>query len=311
MWSEDYRPREFCDVMGHESVIQNLITVLKYGNKNIQNMLLLGASSVGKTTILKCIIKEYYDDTHFDSVLMLNASDDRGINTMRTKIKTFVSTKSYNKHRKLVIFDDIENMSTDTQFALRRIIESYADNARFIMTTSVLNRIIPSLYSRCIILRLHSMTPRNIKPLLIKHSLEYVANDPILFEEITDLLKCDIRRILTFLQLYSYKSSISKDDLYHFVFNISYADYSTLQNHLLSNEKDPRVFLDFFTSIQINVSQILHICFHALNNLKSNINRISLLSEVEDKYTTVNHIGSKMFIYEICLILALDSSFKS
>merc|ERR1719262_74163 len=156
-WVEKYRPQSLADMSGHEDIIR---TIQRMMDRNqLPHMLLHGPAGTGKTSMVLALAKTMYKTKFKAMTLELNASDARGIDVVREQIKTFVSVKqlfnsgSTEGQPKLVILDEADNMTQAAQFALRRMIEQYAPNARFILICNYSSKIIPALQSRCTKLR--------------------------------------------------------------------------------------------------------------------------------------------------------------
>jgi replication factor C small subunit len=139
MFVEKYRPRTFDDVIGlHESI------KVATGSGEIPHFLFSGSPGTGKTTIAHIIINMLGCE-----VLMLNASDENGINIMRGKVKNFASTKSTDGKIKIIFLDEADALTPEAQFALRNLMEKYYQNCRFILTCNFVNKILEALQSRC------------------------------------------------------------------------------------------------------------------------------------------------------------------
>jgi replication factor C subunit 3/5 len=159
-WVEKYRPSSLQELLSHEDIVRTVERMME--RKQLPHMLLHGPPGTGKTSTITALAKTMYKEKYKSMTLELNASDDRGISVVRDQIKTFVSVKTLfgsatssgdGGNPKLVILDEADNMTQTAQFALRRMIEQYADNARFVMICNYSSKIIPALQSRCTKLR--------------------------------------------------------------------------------------------------------------------------------------------------------------
>ncbi len=141
LWVEKYRPTTLDGYVGNEVIKNKIEDYLKQGS--IQNLLLHGVAGTGKTTLAKLLVKNIDCD-----YLYINASDERGIDTIRDKIIPFASSMSFNDI-KIVILDEADYITPQAQATLRNTMESFSGNTRFILTCNYLERIISPLQSRC------------------------------------------------------------------------------------------------------------------------------------------------------------------
>ena len=141
LWVEKYRPQVLEDYVGNEVIKNKIADYLKEGS--IQNLLFHGVAGTGKTTLAKLIAKNLNCD-----LLYINASDERGIDTIRDKIIPFASTMGF-KDIKIIILDEADYLTPQTQATLRNTMETFSRSTRFILTCNYLERIISPLQSRC------------------------------------------------------------------------------------------------------------------------------------------------------------------
>ena len=148
LWTEKYRPESISQIVGQESFKLDAENWIQLGD--MPNLLLFGTAGVGKTAAGLALAKDMLDDLFDVNFLELNASDDRKLETVRTKIKEFVSQGKIGQVPfRIILLDEVDGMTSDAQNALKRIIERYESNARFIFTANDRSRIIYPLQSRC------------------------------------------------------------------------------------------------------------------------------------------------------------------
>ena len=149
-WIEKYRPTKLNDIVEHEDIIDSLKVFIQ--KKCLPHLLFYGPSGTGKTSTITACAKELYGKYYTFMVMELNASNDRGIEVVRNKIKQFVTAKNvYLKDDmfKLVILDETDAMTADAQAILRQVIEKYIKNTRFCLICNYIQNIDPALQSRC------------------------------------------------------------------------------------------------------------------------------------------------------------------
>ena len=148
-WIEKYRPLHLQDVVGNEEAVGRLNAIAEMGN--LPNIILTGPPGTGKTTSVLCLARQMLGDAVGDAVLELNASDARGIDVVRSKIKMFAQKKvtlPFGRH-KLIILDEADAMTASAQQALRRTMEIYSSTTRFALACNVSSKIIEPIQTRC------------------------------------------------------------------------------------------------------------------------------------------------------------------
>lgn len=159
-WVEKYRPRVLADVVGNDGAVESLRRIAAGGN--MPHLILTGLPGIGKTSSVHCLARELLgndDKLLKEAVLELNASDDRGIETVRNSIKQFAQKKvnlPQGRH-KIIILDEADSMTSGAQQALRRTMEIYSNSTRFVFACNMSNKIIEPLQSRCAILRFNKL----------------------------------------------------------------------------------------------------------------------------------------------------------
>ncbi|GMM36764.1 replication factor C subunit 4 [Saccharomycopsis crataegensis] len=152
-WVEKYRPKVLKDVVGNPDTISRLKVIAKDGN--MPHVIISGLPGIGKTTSIHCLAHELLGTSYSEAVLELNASDDRGIDVVRNKIKQFAQKKVQlppGRH-KIIILDEADSMTPGAQQALRRTMEIYSNTTRFAFACNQSSKIIEPIQSRCAILR--------------------------------------------------------------------------------------------------------------------------------------------------------------
>lgn len=161
IWVEKYRPDKVADIVGQDQVVERLKGYVSAGN--LPNMLFVGRPGVGKTTAVLALSKELFSGNWRVNFLELNASDERGIDVVRGKIKDFARTKPIGGDFKIIFLDEADALTRDAQQALRRTMEKYSGTCRFILSGNYSSKIIEPIQSRCALFRFKSLEKKDIK----------------------------------------------------------------------------------------------------------------------------------------------------
>ncbi|KAJ4823847.1 Subunit of heteropentameric Replication factor C (RF-C) [Turnera subulata] len=161
-WVEKYRPTKVADIVGNEDAVSRLQVIARDGN--MPNLILSGPPGTGKTTSILALAHELLGPNYKEAVLELNASDDRGIDVVRNKIKMFAQKKVTlppSRH-KIVILDEADSMTSGAQQALRRTMEIYSNSTRFALACNTSSKIIEPIQSRCALVRFSRLSDQEI-----------------------------------------------------------------------------------------------------------------------------------------------------
>ncbi|KAI3651810.1 hypothetical protein MP228_003113 [Amoeboaphelidium protococcarum] len=208
-WVEKYRPRNIDEVSSQEEVVSVLKSTIE--SKNLPHLLFYGAAGTGKTSTILALCRQVFGHDFKSRVLELNASDERGINVIRKKVKDFARTTLHSSDHntvkdsmppyKIVILDEADSMTSDAQNALRRTMETYSKQTRFCLICNYVSRIIEPLASRCAKFRfkpLDSVSATNrLKYIAAK---ENVQVEDSVYSWLITMSEGDLRRAITFMQ---------------------------------------------------------------------------------------------------------------
>jgi len=227
LWVEKYRPQVLNDVFGQTSIVKRLKSFVK--NKNLPHLLFSGPAGTGKTTSAMCIARELYSDNWQMNFMETNASDERGIDVVRGKIKDFARTMPLGDvNFKVILLDEADSLTKDAQHALRRTMEKYATTCRFILDCNYSSKIIDPIQSRCAVFRFKPLTePSVIEYLKEVSEKEGLKSEGNALSAVYQVSQGDLRKALNILQSCG---SVSKTINESLVFEVaSYAQPKELE----------------------------------------------------------------------------------
>ena len=161
IWTEKYRPKNLDEVVGQKHVTERLKSYVRSGS--MPHLLLTGPAGTGKTTCSLALAREFFGDNWRGNFIELNASDERGIDVVRGKIKEFARTAPIGADFKIIFMDEADALTSDAQAALRRTMEKYSGICRFILSCNYSSKIIDPIQSRCAVMRFKPLTQEDIK----------------------------------------------------------------------------------------------------------------------------------------------------
>ena len=215
MWVEKYRPIKLDDIVNQREIIESLKNLMKEPAE-MPHLLFTGPAGVGKTTTALCMSRQLLGEDWKRDTLELNASDERGIKMVRERVKEFAAvikirtTESDERKFRIIMLDEADEMTSEAQTALRRIIEDSSETTRFVIICNYLSQIIEPIQSRCAIFRFKRIEKETIenhlKWLCKKEGIKY---DDKAISQIFDSTNGDLRHSINVLQSASVMGSIS------------------------------------------------------------------------------------------------------
>jgi replication factor C small subunit len=215
IWTEKYRPQQFKDVRGQEHIVSKLEAFVK--EQNMPHVLFAGPAGVGKTTLSLVLAKTFFGDEWRENFLELNASDERGIDVVRNKVKDFARTKALGDVPfKIIYLDECDALTKEAQQALRRTMENYTATCRFILSCNYSSKIIDPIQSRCAVFKFRPLEEKDLREII---NLVSEKEDLVIDEEcVLALIQAsngDARRVENILQsAATFNKNISKETIF-------------------------------------------------------------------------------------------------
>lgn len=215
MWVEKYRPIKLSSIINQKEIVGSLKSLLK-NISEMPHLMFSGSAGVGKTTTAICLAREILGDSWREYTLELNASDERGINMVRDRVKKFARFSGLDTKIpfKLVILDEADEMTSDAQTALRRIIEDTAGHCRFIMIANNISKIIEPLQSRCAVFKFTRIAEEEIigylEEICKKEKIKYTKEG---LKSLYSYSEGDMRHSINMLQATASLGMINEDNV--------------------------------------------------------------------------------------------------
>jgi DNA polymerase III delta prime subunit len=228
LWVEKYRPTKLEDYVGNEHLKSKVEGYLESGD--VPHLLLYGKAGTGKTTLAKLIVNSIECD-----YIIINASDENNVDTVRNKVKNFASSMGF-KPFKIIIMDEFDYMTPNAQAILRNLMETFSKHCRFILTCNYVEKVIEPIQSRCQSFQIVPPTKKDVaiqmSKILKSENIEFDVKDLV---PIIDSAYPDIRKVINTCQLNSNKGKLNVD-----VQNLLENDYKMKVVDILKSSDDKR-----------------------------------------------------------------------
>jgi len=237
IWTERYRPVKFSEIVGQDNIIKRVEALCN--SMNIPHMLFAGPAGTGKSTLALVIVKELYKENWKENYLELNASDERGINVVREKVKNFARTKSIgNIPFKIIFLDEADALTPEAQQALRRTMENYSTTCRFLLSCNYSSKIIDPIQSRCAIFKFKLLEKKDIEKVIVRIAeKENLLIKPDAVEILYEGCEGDCRRCINILQsTASISPAISLELVSTMISNTKPKDVKVVLDYALSGD---------------------------------------------------------------------------
>lgn len=214
MWAEKYRPQSLDDMVNQTEIVSRLKNFVK--DRNLPHLLFVGPAGVGKTTSILALARDLYGPGYRSFILELNASDERGIDVIREKVKNFARTAAISSDVpfKILIMDEADSLTSAAQHALRRTMELYTRTCRFCLIGNYSERIIEPIQSRCSVFRFGPLSEKDLKGWVRGIAKEEGVNlIPEGLDAIYDAAEGDLRKATNLLQAAAATQGREVDDI--------------------------------------------------------------------------------------------------
>lgn len=238
IWTEKYRPKDWSEVVGQTAAVDQIAALV--ASRQLPHLLLAGPAGCGKSTVALIIAHKLFGPNWKANFLETNASDERGIAVIRSKIKDFARTRAIGFPYKLILLDEADSLTPEAQAALRRMMETYAEVCRFCLSANYSSHIIDAIQSRCAVFRFRALTPDDITARLRTiAAAERLDVEGPAYDTICRLADGDIRKAINLLQAAAASDSrITEQIIYNSAAAAQPADITAMLDAALAGRFD-------------------------------------------------------------------------
>ncbi|PLW79707.1 replication factor C small subunit [Candidatus Woesearchaeota archaeon] len=311
IWTEKYRPSKFSEVKGQKEIVKRLKAFVD--QKNMPHVLFAGPPGVGKTTLSLVVVKELFGDSYKDNFLELNASDERGIDVVRVKVKDFARTRALgNVPFKIIYLDECDALTKEAQQALRRTMENYTKTCRFILSCNYSSKIIDPIQSRCAVFRFKPLEKDDVEEIITKISGEEgLTITPGAKEALLKVSEGDCRKVENILQS---SSALQKNIDENLIYSIASAarpkevkeilEFCVSANFEMAKKKLLQTMLDYGLSGLDIIKQVQKQIWELNINGKKRLEMIKICGDAEFRMVegSDEFIQLEAMISNFCLI---------
>lgn len=217
IWTEKYRPRDFSALKGQDEIVKRIKAFV--AAQNMPHLLFAGPAGTGKSSLSLIAVKKLFGETWHDNYLELNASDERGIDVIRQKVKNFARTKALaNVPFKIIFLDEADALTKEAQHALRRTMENYTTTCRFILSCNFSSKIIDPIQSRCALFRFTLLKEEDIATIVkCIEKNEKLNIDKKAIKALYEISGGDCRKVINLLQA---SAAVSKNITEELIYKI-------------------------------------------------------------------------------------------
>ncbi|MBW2985110.1 replication factor C small subunit [Candidatus Woesearchaeota archaeon] len=215
LWTEKYRPESFSDIKGQNDIVKRVSAFVKL--RNMPHQMYAGPAGVGKSSLALVVARQLFGKNWRDNFLELNASDERGIDIVRNKVKDFARTKALGDVPfKIIFLDECDALTKEAQQALRRTMENYTATCRFILSCNYSSKIIDPIQSRCAVFRFKSLSDKDLGTIIdIIAKKEKLNLSKAVKDAFVSVSEGDCRRLENIMQsAIALSSKVELDDVY-------------------------------------------------------------------------------------------------